>query len=179
MGLHASEAVSDAPGLAGRPPSIAAATAQLVGGNLLDEMIAQTESKIAGAESKREPDAVREFAQRVAAQYEVSTPDPQQPKTVAVLDAAVGGLMRAILHNPDFQAMEAAWRATHLLVRELETGSQTQALPGRHLKGRTRQRSQFWKTRVTRESIVCWWRRQRSRRRSLGGDRRKLSVQSG
>jgi type VI secretion system protein ImpC len=124
LGLRASEAVSHAPRSEDRPPSTAAAAAQLAGGNLLDEMIAQTESKIAGAEPKREPDAVREFAQRVAAKYEVSTPDSQQPRTFAVLDAAVGGLMRAILHNPDFQAMEAAWRATHLLVRELETGSQ-------------------------------------------------------
>jgi type VI secretion system protein ImpC len=33
-------------------------------------------------------------------------------------------LMQAILHNPDFQAMEAVWRATFLLVRQLETGSQ-------------------------------------------------------
>src|SRR5208282_1891901 len=33
-------------------------------------------------------------------------------------------LMRAILHNPDFQALEAAWRAAFLLVRQLETGSQ-------------------------------------------------------
>src|ERR1700691_4570147 len=32
--------------------------------------------------------------------------------------------MRAILHNPDFQALEAAWRAAFLLVRQLETGSQ-------------------------------------------------------
>lgn len=124
LGLQASEAVSDAPRSEGRPPSIAAAAAQLVGGNLLDEMIAQTESKIAEAGPKHELDPVREFAQRVAEKYEVGTPDPQRPQTVAVLDAAVGGLMRAILHNPDFQAMEAAWRATHLLVRELETGSQ-------------------------------------------------------
>jgi len=32
--------------------------------------------------------------------------------------------MRAILHHPDFQALEAIWRAVFLLVRQLETGSQ-------------------------------------------------------
>ena len=32
--------------------------------------------------------------------------------------------MRALLHAPDFQAMEAAWRAVFLLVRRLETGTQ-------------------------------------------------------
>jgi len=33
-------------------------------------------------------------------------------------------LMRGVLHNPDFQALEAAWRVVFLLVRQLETGSQ-------------------------------------------------------
>jgi type VI secretion system protein ImpC len=32
--------------------------------------------------------------------------------------------MRALLHAPDFQAMEAAWRAVFLLVRRLDTGTQ-------------------------------------------------------
>ena len=42
---------------------------------------------------------------------------------MAVLDRAISGLMRAVLHNPDFQSLEAAWRATFLLVRQLDTSS--------------------------------------------------------
>jgi type VI secretion system protein ImpC len=34
--------------------------------------------------------------------------------------------MRAILHHPEFQALEAAWRAVFQLVRAVETGSQLQ-----------------------------------------------------
>jgi type VI secretion system protein ImpC len=102
---------------------------QLASGSLLDEMIAQTEieqSKSRGVTDgpRRPADEIHEFAQRVVAQHLVSTPDPRQPEVVAVIDRAIGSLMRAILHNPDFQALEAAWRAAFLLVRQLETGSQ-------------------------------------------------------
>jgi type VI secretion system protein ImpC len=54
----------------------------------------------------------------------VGRPDPRQSEILAVVDRAIGGLMRAILHNPELQALEAAWRAVFLLVRQLETGSQ-------------------------------------------------------
>jgi type VI secretion system protein ImpC len=97
---------------------------QLASGSLLDEMIAQTEARGVTNLPRRSTDEVHEFAQRVVAQHLVSTPDPRQPEIVAVIDRAIGSLMRAILHNPDFQALEAAWRATFLLVRQLETGSQ-------------------------------------------------------
>ena len=39
---------------------------------------------------------------------------------VALQDAACSLLMRAILHHPEFQALEAAWRGVHFLVTQLE-----------------------------------------------------------
>lgn len=39
---------------------------------------------------------------------------------VALQDAACSLLMRAILHHPAFQALEAAWRGVHFLVTQLE-----------------------------------------------------------
>ncbi|TVR64303.1 MAG: hypothetical protein EA420_05510 [Candidatus Competibacteraceae bacterium] len=42
--------------------------------------------------------------------------DPSQPAWIAAVDAAIGDQMRAILHQPDFQALEAAWRGVHDLV---------------------------------------------------------------
>jgi len=91
--------------------------------SLLDEMIEQTESRVAEDRYRRKPDEVREFAQRVAAEHAVSTPDARQPAILSVIDRGVGALMRAVLHNRDFQALEAIWRATFLLVRQLETGA--------------------------------------------------------
>jgi len=102
------------------PPS----AVRLASGSLLDDMIAQTEARGSEGRPRRAPDEVREFAQRAAEKCVVSAPDARQPEVLAVIDRAIGGLMRAVLHSPDFQALEAAWRALFLLVRQLETGSQ-------------------------------------------------------
>ena len=104
-------------------PAVAPSAARLALGNLLEEMIEQTESRVVEDRHRRKPDAVREFAQRVAAEHLASAPDARQPEILSVIDRGVGALMRAVLHNPDFQALEALWRATFLLVRQLETGS--------------------------------------------------------
>jgi type VI secretion system protein ImpC len=40
---------------------------------------------------------------------------------VAAVDAAVAGMMRNILHHPEFQALEAAWRAVRFLTSRVET----------------------------------------------------------
>jgi type VI secretion system protein ImpC len=41
---------------------------------------------------------------------------------VRSVDSAAGTLMRAVLHDPAFQALEALWRSVHGLVVNLETG---------------------------------------------------------
>jgi type VI secretion system protein ImpC len=109
---------------AGTSPVVAPSAAKLASGSLLDEMIEQTEARVATDRPRRSSDEIGEFARRVVAQHLVSTSDPRQPEILAVVDRAIGGLMRAVLHNPDVQALEAAWRATFLLVRQLETGTQ-------------------------------------------------------
>jgi type VI secretion system protein ImpC len=40
------------------------------------------------------------------------------------VDQATSGLMRALMHHADFQALEAAWRAVFFLVRRVETDAQ-------------------------------------------------------
>jgi type VI secretion system protein ImpC len=123
LGLRSSGSVSELRSVATSPAAAPNAT-RLAAGSLLDEMIEQTESRVARDRYKRKPDEVREFAQRVAAEHLVSPPDARQPEILNVIDRGIGGLMRAVLHNRDFQALEAIWRATFLLVRQLETGSQ-------------------------------------------------------
>jgi type VI secretion system protein ImpC len=123
LGLHSPGANQDP-----RRTNISAAVApditHLASASLLDEMIEQTESRASEDRYRRKPDEVRAFAQRVAAEHVVSAPDARQPEILSVIDRGVGVLMRAVLHNRDFQALEAIWRATFLLVRQLETGSQ-------------------------------------------------------
>jgi type VI secretion system protein ImpC len=105
-------------------PVVAPSAVKLASGSLLDEMIEQTEVRGVAERPRRSSGDIGEFARRVVAQHLVSTPDPRQPEILAVVDRAIGGLMRAVLHNPDLQALEALWRATFLLVRQLETGPQ-------------------------------------------------------
>ena len=123
LGLRSPDSVSE-PRIAGASPAVAPSAARLASSSLLDEMIEQTESRVDEDRYSRKPDALREFAQRVAAKHLVSTPDARQTEVLSVIDRGIGALMRAILHNRDFQALEAPWRATFFLVRQLETGSQ-------------------------------------------------------
>ncbi len=70
------------------------------------------------------PNDLRRFVRRVTEPSLAPAADPRQADAVALIDRALGSQMRALLHAPDFQAMEAAWRAVFLLVRRLETGTQ-------------------------------------------------------
>lgn len=45
---------------------------------------------------------------------------------LAALDASTGELMRALLHDPDFQALEAAWRGLRRFVDSVELGQEVQ-----------------------------------------------------
>jgi type VI secretion system protein ImpC len=105
-------------------PAVATSPAHSPSGSLLDEMIELTEARFNTSRPGRSSGEVGEFAQRVVARHLVSAPDPRQPQILEVIDRAITSLMRAVLHHPDFQALEAAWRAVFLLVRQLETGSQ-------------------------------------------------------
>ncbi len=66
------------------------------------------------------------FIQRVMRPHLVPNSDPRQAELVAQVDAAATATLRAILHAPAFQALEAAWRAVDLLVRRVETGTELQ-----------------------------------------------------
>jgi type VI secretion system protein ImpC len=106
----------------GKPREVqpAAATAvSLAAGSLLDEMIEQTEAKV----QSRAPaeDELQKFVRRVTEPHIVAGTDSRQTETLALIDRALGAEMRALLHAPEFQALEAAWRAVFLLVRQIDT----------------------------------------------------------
>jgi type VI secretion system protein ImpC len=105
-------------------PVRAPSAIQVASGSLLNDMIEETESRASHQPLERASDPVRDFARQLAEQHAQRTSDARQPQLLAVLDRAIGGLMRAILHNPDFQGLEEIWRATSFLVRQLDTDSQ-------------------------------------------------------
>lgn len=93
-------------------------------GGLLDQILDQSKS----ADSKTDRGLPRisaeisALAREAVAPYVVPGPDAQEEELIAAVDRAIGNEMAAILHNSEFQALEAAWRAVYLLVSRLDTG---------------------------------------------------------
>jgi type VI secretion system protein ImpC len=102
-----------------RDVSVAASVSRVASGSLLDEMVEQTEAR--GAKRAPPEDELQKFVRRVTEPHLVPAADPKQEEILGLIDRALGAQMRALLHVPEFQALEAIWRAALLLVRRIET----------------------------------------------------------
>ncbi len=92
--------------------------AKLSGAELLSRMMGE-EAQPAAAP----PDADWDRMLRaLVAPYVEPKADPRQAEWIAQVDAAISGIMCSILHQGDYQALEAAWRGLYFLTRRLETG---------------------------------------------------------
>lgn len=60
--------------------------------------------------------------------FVVPAPDPKKDALVATVDKALSDAMRAVLHQPEFQNLEALWRGVDMLLRRVETGPMLQVL---------------------------------------------------
>lgn len=92
--------------------------------NLLDQVLEMSD-RTAAPQTPADglsPD-LRSLLQAVVGPYLVPD-ESEQESLISAVDRAIGGQMNAVLHHPDFQALEAAWRALDLLVSRLETGAQ-------------------------------------------------------
>src|SRR5215813_12537299 len=93
-------------------------------GNILDRILA-ADPQTSSAENDNQAEVSAEIYElaKAAAQPHL-TPDIErdQEQLIATIDARIEAAMNAILHHPDFQALESAWRALDFLVRRLETG---------------------------------------------------------
>ena len=66
------------------------------------------------------------FLQRVVGPHVVYELDPKVETAVDAVDLAIATTMRFILHQPDFQQLEGAWRSLYNLVQESEFGEELQ-----------------------------------------------------
>ncbi len=92
--------------------------------NLLEQILEETRGRPASSAPVAEAGPWAAFLERITAPSRVAQTHPQQAELVASVDTTIAELMRSILHHPDFQALEAAWRALFFLVRRLETDQQ-------------------------------------------------------
>ncbi|MDX2153318.1 MAG: type VI secretion system contractile sheath large subunit [Bryobacteraceae bacterium] len=89
----------------------------VIGGDLLSSMLEENDV----SPSVRSTDPLFDYVRRITEPYLVEREDPARADWVAHIDREIGNAMRDLLHHPDFQAVEAAWRALYFLIRETET----------------------------------------------------------
>lgn len=91
--------------------------------NILDQILSQSGE----SPEKRKP--VQTAASRelnallgeLVRPFLIHTDETEQAKLVDAVDQASGELMRKILHHPQFQALESAWRGAYLVVSRVES----------------------------------------------------------
>jgi len=94
-----------------------------------EDLLGQILSKPGGGGAVPKPSRSRESQELNSLLSELVRPflvrvdQDEQAQMLSVVDGASGELMRKILHDHRFQAMEAAWRALFFMVRRIETDS--------------------------------------------------------
>jgi len=78
-----------------------------------------TSARVSAGDEGAWDEAIRGIGSRHALPAE----DPRQKEILATVDSTAAAQMRAILHHPEFQALEAAWRSVFFLMQQLETGT--------------------------------------------------------
>lgn len=97
-------------------------------GGLLDDVLAVTEQGGPGEETAapRTESEWDQYIQGLVSPHVVPDTSDQQAALKSALDDAAGDMMRAILHLPAVQRLEAIWRALAFLVNRIETDEQLQ-----------------------------------------------------
>jgi type VI secretion system protein ImpC len=90
---------------------------------LLDQMVSRSESENPRPATVEDAADLPAFIRRVSAAHAVPKPSAAEQSRVAQRHDSASTALRAILHDPGFQALESAWRAADMLARGLETGA--------------------------------------------------------
>lgn len=97
------------------------------GGALLDRVVEETSGSNGDeADVIDDPpttsDELDDFVRRIVGPHLVPEPDPERRAALDRLDRTIAETMRAVLHDPGFQALEASWRCAEFMARRIETG---------------------------------------------------------
>lgn len=111
-----------------QPPSSVEQSVEASGISLLDSIMSETEGqpkyRADSAQSDSHPvqgkALVDDLIQKlVAGRRKSASRDPRQDELVASVDEEITQQMRNLLHHPQFQALEATWRAVHFMVKRI------------------------------------------------------------
>ncbi|MFW5641043.1 MAG: type VI secretion system contractile sheath domain-containing protein [Thermodesulfobacteriota bacterium] len=89
--------------------------------NLLDMILDESQPAPIRKKPAERSSSWDDFLHRLVQPHLVPDADPRQAELQISVEAAISDVMRKILHNPDFQELEANWRALFWLVSGLET----------------------------------------------------------
>ena len=112
-------------GAAAGSPSGPGSAPAAAGGDLLAGLLGGRPAAVT-ATTPRPATGIDAFVRAIVAPHVVSDIAPQQATLLAAVDAATAAEMRALLHHPAWQAMEARWRGVQWLVSGLELDEQLQ-----------------------------------------------------
>lgn len=89
-------------------------------GNLLDQILSEPRDTTSQLK-KSDNSELGQFISKIVSPFIINIDESEQSKLVVAVDDATSNLMRTILHHPQFQALESAWRGLYFLVRRVET----------------------------------------------------------
>jgi type VI secretion system protein ImpC len=90
--------------------------------NLLDMILTQpSDESVSAKPVNTESSELGRFVSKIVSPHLIKIDENEQSKLVAAVDETISNLMREILHHPEFQELESAWRGLYFLVRRLET----------------------------------------------------------
>ncbi|HZV92739.1 MAG TPA: type VI secretion system contractile sheath large subunit [Caldimonas sp.] len=86
-------------------------------------------ARLVGSAAEVRVDApVDALLKRIVGPFVTATADPKRDAMVTIVDNALSDAMRTVLHQPEFQNLEALWRGMDMLLRRVETGPSLQVL---------------------------------------------------
>lgn len=90
--------------------------------SLLDMILDETEASLDKSDKLFPSSSWDAFLHRIVQPHIIPEPDPRRTELKISVEAAISDVMRRILHDPDFQALESNWRGLFWLTSRLKTG---------------------------------------------------------
>lgn len=86
----------------------------------LERLLGRGSEKTAPSAAPRAASPIDDLIRRIVAPNVVAPADSRVPQLVSAVDVVMGDVMRGVLHDPGFQAVEATWRGIAWLVSSVE-----------------------------------------------------------
>ncbi len=104
------------------PPKPAApAPSRAASSSLLDQIVAEQGQEPSVPSKVEDANDLASFIARVSRGATEARPSAAERERQGKRESLSAGILRGILHHPHLQALEAGWRALHMLVRGLDT----------------------------------------------------------